>query len=184
MAIDNKFEHVEPDDPRRCQACHAKGQCAYKAMDGSSYCPMHGGAKGAHALVAKSQRAYQLAKWQGQVDSFADEDGVKSLRGEIGITRLLLQQVVGRCKDSGEMIMMSGKIGDLVSKIEKLVVSCHRLETNMGQLLDKTKVMDLAAQMIAIIGQHIQDETVLSMIADDIVAMIASAESTTKEDKL
>jgi hypothetical protein len=180
---ERKVENVEPDSPERCQAVHVKGQCVYKRCDGSQYCPMHGGNKGQAILVAKAQRQYQLAKWQGEVDAFADEDAVKSLRGEIGITRLLLQSTVSRCKDAGELIMYSGKINELTTKLEKLVVSCHRLESSMGNLLDKTKVLDLASQMVAIISRHIDDADIIQAVSDEIVQMVLESEGSTKEIK-
>lgn len=180
--VERKVEIVEPDAPDRCQATHVKGQCRYKAMDGSKYCPMHGGNKAQASIANQVQRQYQLAKWQDSTDAFADEDQVKSLRGEIGITRLLLQETVGRCKNSGELLMYSGKIGDLISKIEKLVVSCHRLETNLGMTLDKSKVLDLAAQFVEIIGKHISDDATINAISTEIVAMILAAQGTTKDE--
>lgn len=171
-AVERKVEVVEPDAPDRCQSGHVNGQCRYKMMEGSKFCPMHGGNSANQEHKAKVLRQYQLAKWQDQTDAFADEDAVKSLRGEIGITRLLLQETVSRCKNSGELMLYSGKIGDLIGKIEKLVVSCHRLESSLGNVLDKGKILEIAATMVEIVSKHVTDSTAIDAISNEIVQVI------------
>ncbi len=174
--IEAKVEAVEPDSPLRCQAVHGKGQCRYKRCDNSTYCQMHGGNKAQASHNKAIIRQYQLAKWQSTVDAFADEDQVKSLRGEIGITRLLMQETIVKCKDSGELLLYSAKIGELVSKIERLVVSCHRLESNLGLLLDKGKVMALATMLVEIIGKHVKDDEAIAAISNEIVTAIVNTQ--------
>ena len=181
--VERKVEYVEPDDPERCQTVHGKGQCRYKVVPGSSYCPLHGGNKAGEAARAKTKRQYQLAQWQNTVDGFADDDEVKSLRGEIGITRMMLQETIARCKNSGELMMYTGRIGDLISKTERLVTSCHRLESNLGLVLDKSKILDLATQIVEIVGEEIEDEAVLERISMKIVERIAVTQGSTKEVK-
>lgn len=179
--VERKVEMVEPDAPDRCQAVHGKGQCRYKQCNGSLYCPMHGGNKAVAAQAEKVKRQYQFAKWQEQADSFADEDGIKSLRGEIGITRMLLQETVSRCKNGGELLLYSGKIGDLIGKIEKLVVSCDRLESRMGNVLDKGKILEIAATLVEIVGRHVTDADAIEAISTEIVDVILKTSG--KEDK-
>lgn len=166
----------EPDDPNRCQGIHRNGQCRYKAIPTRKYCAMHGGARGRKATLQVMKRQYQLAKWQDTVDAFADDDEVKSLRGEIGIARMVLQETITRCKDSGELLMESARIGELVSKIERLVTTCHRIESNLGMLLDKTKIMALAMQIVEIIGEHVKDDDQIASISAKIVDTILSTQ--------
>lgn len=170
--IERKFEIVEVDSPDRCGASIGKGQCRYKSTEHSQYCAMHGGHIAERQHSEKVKRQYQLGKWQATVDGFADDDEVKSLRGEIGITRMLMQEIVLKCKDSNQLVMYAGKISDLVQKLERLVVSCNRLETSMGQSLDKSKVLELGAQFVEIISRYVQDEDTLSSIGDDIITLI------------
>jgi hypothetical protein len=172
MAIERKFELVEPDAPDRCQAVHNKGQCRYKACENSTYCPMHGGNKAQAAKAELVKRQYQLAKWQASVDSFADEDQVKSLRGEVGIARLILQEIVAKCQTSNDLLLFSGKITDMLMRVEKLVVSCHRLENNLGLVLDKSAALNLATMIIEIIGKHVTDDDIIGKIAEDLAKAI------------
>lgn len=176
MLTEAKVETVEPDAPDRCQAVHGRGQCRYRRSPDSEYCAMHGGNRAQAAAQKAVLRQYQLAKWQSTVDNFADEDQVKSLRGEIGIARMLLEAVMNRCKDSGELVLYSGKIGEQIKTIERLVISCHRLESNLGLLLDKPKVLTLAGQIVEIIGRHVKDDDTIAAISSDIVGAIVATQ--------
>lgn len=182
MPIEQKFKRVEADDPSRCQANHAKGQCSYQAIDGSKYCPMHGGNKAVEARKAQIVRQYNLAQWQARTEHFSDHDNVKSLRDEIGITRMLLENMITRCQDANDLLLFSSKISDLVGKIEKLVVSCNRLEGSMGMLLDKAAALNLAGQMVEIISRHVSDEQAIDSIAGEIAFAIANIQGAEAKD--
>lgn len=176
--MDNKFVRcAEPDDPDRCQGVCKSGQCPYKKEPGLEYCPMHM-ASGKTGLEKKAMRNYRLGKHQLRVEEFADNDQVKSLREEVGITRMLLEEIVNRCADANDLLMYSNKISQLVGQIEKLVVSCDRLERSTGMLLDKTRVTHLADVIINIIGMHITDPEALPQISHQILAEIIGVEST------
>lgn len=163
---------VTADDPRRCQANTANGQCLIQAVKDSSYCVMHGGSGQDKSNKEKMLKQYRLAQWQQRVDEFSDSSSVKGLREEIGISRMLLETVILQCKDATDLLLYSSKITDLVSKIEKLVVSCNRLESSMGMMLDKTAALHLASQIVSIISEHVTDGSVIDVIANDITLAI------------
>jgi hypothetical protein len=181
MPIENKFERCEPDDPNRCQASSGKeGQCPYKAMkkpDGTYYkhCPRHNASR-AKEYENQRMRNYRLGKFQARMEELADNDSVKSLREEVGITRMLLEEIVNQCQSGTDLIMYSNKIADLVSRIEKLVSSCHRLEERTGMLLDKTALTKLADAIISIVTSHVEGEQA-KLIALQIMEQIAGAEN-------
>lgn len=182
--IENKFTRIERDDqPNRCQAVHGHGQCQYVSLEGSNYCAMHGGNKAQEAAKKKVQRGYNLAQWQNRVDDFSDGDNVKNLRAEIGILKMLLENVVNMCKTSQDLLLYSSKIGEMASKIEKLVVSCSRLESSMGMMLDKSAALHLAAMMVEIISKYVTDEDAVDMIANDIALAVVSLNGKDVKDK-
>jgi hypothetical protein len=170
--IESKFERVEESDPRRCQSSYTNGQCPYKAAEGSSYCPMHGGNRAQEVAQKKIIRGYHLAQWQTRANEFTDHDGVKSLREEIGIARVVLENVITSCKSQGELLLYSGKISDMLMKIEKLVTSCNKLESNLGMLLDKSSALSLATQIVAIISEEVKDENAIDAISNKIARAI------------
>lgn len=167
--MEQKLHRVAPDAKNRCQAVVKMGQCPYQAVENGNMCPMHckGGTE-----EAKNLRNYRLSQWGARVAEFADNSQVKSLREEIGLLRLILEETLGLCKTSGELLIYSGKIADLTMKIEKLVSSCHRLEMSTGALLDKAALLQTAATLIEIIGRHVKDEILLNAISNEFLTTI------------
>jgi len=177
----DEFRRVTDEaDPRRCQGMTAFGQCMLYAIPNGKYCKMHGGQEG-NQLAQKSIRNYRLTKFQARVNDFADNDQVKSLREEIGILRMVLEETLLRCEDEDpqksrlNLLIESSKITDMVSRIDKLVSSCHRLELSTGGLLDKAAAIQLGAQIVSIISAHIDDEGVIDSISTDILNAIQGA---------
>ena len=172
--IESKFVRVDhEDDPERCQGQTTQGQrCPYKAMPGVTHCPMHGGPKQQESKKKETLRNYRLQLWNQRVAEFGDSEGVKSLRDEIGITRLLLENVVNRCQDSTELILYAPRIGDLVMKIEKLVTSCHKLEASTGLLLDKSAALVIAGKIVEVVSRFVTDPDAVDKIATEICETI------------
>lgn len=164
-----------PSDPDRCQGASPQGQCRYKALPGKKFCQIHISSTARHE-EKQNIRNYRLAKYQARIEEFADNQQVKSLREEIGILRMLLEEVILKCTDSSSLVMASNKIADLVLRIEKLVKSCHYLEKSTGFLLDKSAMTQLAVKMIGIIGDHIDDEAKLGLIAEALIREVKNAQ--------
>ena len=173
MSIDKKLVHCEPDDPHRCQASQRNGQCPFRAMEGFKYCARHGGRL--PGMKEKQEvKQYRLQVWQQRLDEFTESDKVKSLRDEIGILRIIMENILNQCHDSGDLLRYSSKISELAAKIEKLVVSCNRLERSMGMMLDKTAALNLASQIVEIIGAHVNDPEVIDAISGEIITALAA----------
>jgi hypothetical protein len=170
----NQYEVVEEDSPDRCQGVSARGQCLFRAVEGTAYCPMHGGTAARAFQVRQDQRKYKLAKWQDRVNEFADDDQLKSLNDEIGILRMTLEQVLLACHEATDMLLYAPKIADLVAKIEKLVVTCHKLEASTGVLLTRNAAFKLASQIVDIVARHVTDADSVAQIADEIGSAIAN----------
>lgn len=162
---------VEADDPRRCHGKTAQGQCQIRALDGSVYCAVHNGPI-ERVQAKEAARNYRLQQFRERVSEFADNDQVKSLREEIGILRLMMETIINRCEDANQLIIYSNKIADMTTRIEKLVVSCHRLEERTGMLLDKSAIIQLAGVIVEIIGRHDIPEDILQAISEEILQEI------------
>ncbi len=180
MPIESKFERVEPDNPFRCQGNYTHGQCPYKAVPDSQYCPMHCGGSQANAKAEASKRIYRLSKWQNRVGEIADHEQVKGLREEIGILRILMEEIMTLCHDSTTLLMYSNRISDLATRIEKLVSSCHRLEQASGLLLDKSAALNIGAQIVEIVSKYVSNEEALDSIGQGIVDAILKTQSKVK----
>jgi len=167
-----------PADPYRCQAITQQGQCTNKGtrLEENTYgafCRVHGGNKTQEAFQATKARNYRLTKFQAALERQSDSSAIKSLREEIGILRMLMEEKLNRCTDMAGLLLESQQISDLVLKIEKLVVSCHRLEGSMGQTLDKQAILQFASEIITIIGTKLEgQEQIIEEIANEIVVVV------------
>ena len=167
-----KWERVGEDDPNRCQGVTSKGQCHLKAVENSKFCPAHGGNRAFQAAKAQELRNYHLSKYKARVGELGNSEGLSSLRDEIAILRMLIEERLNQCQDTHDLMMMSGPLADLIMKVEKVVTSCNRLESKLGNLLDRSKVLQLAQVIVQIIGSHIHDENLLDVISNDILTAL------------
>ena len=155
--MENRFVRVAEDDPTRCQGVFKGGQCPYGAMHPSKYCTMHGGNVDPNKIKAKAVHDFRLTQWQERVDTFAGSQRVKSLRGEIGIARLTLEQVLGQIKTDVQFPLFVDKISSIVTQIEKLVNSCQKIEERNKELLGKNDVIVIADTVIEVMARYIKD---------------------------
>jgi hypothetical protein len=180
--MDNKFERVAPDSPDRCQGVTKIGQCPFKAKENSTFCPMHGGNKATDVAVANNIRQYRIAKFQARMDDFYTSPTLKTLREEIALLRMLIEERINTCNTSVELVMASPVIADLISRVERVVTSCNKLENNLGQLLDKTTAISLADGIVNIVTGYISDPLEREKIAFDVARLIMHVGSKDDED--
>lgn len=162
------YRITSPDDPERCQSVMAHGQCLNKAEPGYTYCKLHASNVQKQNEQAQRLSNYRLAMWQSRLDEKANNPEVKNLRDEIGILRMIAEEKLRQCQSTTDLILQSGPISDIVTKIEKLVVSCHRLESSMGNLLDKTALVQFASEVIKVISDIVTDQAQVLLIASGI----------------
>jgi hypothetical protein len=157
------IQRAPEDDPNRCQGTAKGGQCqnyALRDKEGnfiSKYCIVHGGFAARNAAEKQRIRKYYSTKWAAKIARYAEDKGVKSLRDEIGILRMMLDERLEQINDELGLVKAMGPISELILKIEKLVTSCHRLEEKMGATLDKSAVMGLADQILNIIAVNLEN---------------------------
>jgi hypothetical protein len=162
------------NDPNRCQSNGLGGnQCKYKATEGSKFCPAHGGNKTIESVTAKNIELYRIAKYRTRLNELNKEDDkVKSLREEIGLLRILTEERFNLIKEPLDLLMHSSAIADLVTRIEKLVVSAQKIEEKLGGLLDKNQVIQLAQEIINIIDNNIDDKSKVEFIANQMLLAV------------
>ncbi len=125
----------------------------------------HGGSNVVRREQKEALRNYRLGKWKARVGEFADSGGIKSLREEIGILRVILEEMLNQCSDATELLLFSVRMANLVMQIEKLVISCDKMENKMGLLLSKDSVLQLASEFVEIINGEITDMETIERIS-------------------
>jgi len=177
--VEQKLFRCEADDPNRCQGVGQGGQCPFKAEEGSKFCLRHGGNKAEGSRNKAIVRNYRLTEWRARVFEFADNDQIKSLREEIGILRMTLEAVLNACRSNTDLLIQSNRINMLTDKVERLVVSCHKLEERTGALLDKQAILSLADQLVTIIGECVPPDKLTSVAEKIITTIVKFNEPTT-----
>jgi len=166
----------DPADPKRCQAVNANGQCNNRAAEGSTFCLAHGGNKAQESAQKAALRNYRKSKWLGRIHEHADGPAIKSLREEIGILRIILEEHLDKCNTEMDLILHSQAISDLVMKIEHIVVSCHKLEDKLKLVVDRSALLQFASMVIDIVASELaaldDSEALLTKISDGILAAI------------
>lgn len=158
-----------PDDPNRCQAVNSVGQCNNLEAPHSKFCMAHGGNRAAGVKEKQEIRNYRLTKWKARIHKHADSAVIKSLREEIGILRIIMEERLALCKTEMDFILYSGPIQDTVMKIEHLVTSCHKLEDKLKIVVDRAQLFQFANMIINIVADEIQNEETLEVIGDKIL---------------
>lgn len=172
-----KWNPTKHSPAERCEGTIATGQCPNCKILGTNYCPSHGANKTLQSKNRQAVRNYRLQRWKQRVGEMADSEGIKSLREEVGILRVILEEMLNKCEDSTDLLLFSQRMSDMVMKIEKLVTSCDRLENRMGLLLSKDSVLQLAATYVQIINLHIEDPDKIEAISNDILQATEHFES-------
>lgn len=165
------LQHCDFDDENCCIVCKQKNSNGvyYRSVEGTTYCPRHGGDGVAEKNKRDKADLYRTQVWKARIRHFTDTDGVKSLRTEVAILRVLLDEMLDQCQDRNALLMFSSKIANLAQEIGKLIVSCDRLEKNMGQMMDKPTAIRYAAKIIEILERHVTDPEALDNISIEIL---------------
>ncbi len=165
------YEHemipAKKEDPNCC----SDDYCSWKAVPGTTKCKMHGGISILEKTNALNVRNYRLGQWNARVNEFAKSPAIKSLRDEVGIARMTLEAILTKCRDVNQIFLNSNKIADMLTRIDKLVTSCNRLEDKLGYTIDKASVISISTQIIEVISIHVTSD-VLETITQEISQII------------
>jgi hypothetical protein len=146
---------TNPEDPRRCKRTDRFGQCWNVAEPGSDYCRKH---TGTNKEDEQQIRLYRLtdARLRSRLSQLSDHEEVKSLREEIALTRILIEELLNSAKSQVELLAQCHTYNGLVTTLERLIKTSHQIEQNLGLLLSKPTVMLLGQQIIHILIEELK----------------------------
>ena len=171
--IENPLGRTRVDDPERCQATiRLKGQCIFRSVEGSRYCPCHGGNNAIEAAKKQSLFRYRLAKYQVRLDEFTDSNSIKSLRDEIALLRFLVQKRLDFCKDGSELLMHSTILGRLIMTIQSLSETCLKVEKSLDALIDQEDAVGIAHELVLSIKAYCVHSPTVDAISAEFVELL------------
>ena len=161
---------VEAGDPEQCQAMNYQQgiQCRFKSEPASKFCIMHGGHGSAESIRVADFNQYRFRKYQARHKEFTDSAKLRSVDEEIGVLRMVLEEIVNMCESSMDLMLYSQKISDLVRDITKCVIVSDKLATKAGMLIGRQEAMVIGNRVVDILATHITDEALLLKLADEI----------------
>lgn len=170
--------YAAPNDLDRCQATTQKGQCAHQAIEGFELCAYH--LRDRDIENKMSLRAYQLTNTEiaESAGRHNQVEELKSLREEIALCRSLVEQRLNMIKSNADLLSAVGQVNSLFLTLEKLISSCHRLETSLGNLLSKASLLELAKSIVEIVMDELEGidnyEAIVDNISERMLTQIAS----------
>lgn len=168
MSQEYPLVQCEPDDPNRCQASAGhKGQCGYLAIPGLKMCRIHATAS-IPAMERKAIYQVKVQQWRTRLEELGKHDGLRTLTEEIGVMRLMLEQRLNTCATTEDLLREGHALMGITQTIERLVVSSHKLEKSLGNLLDKTTAIQFSMEVVAIITRHLT-RTISDISALDVI---------------
>ena len=171
-------------DPRRCKGSTREGQCLGVAEDGSDYCLQHGGV---NRGLARRVRKYLLAtaEDQGLLGKYADDDELKSLREEIALVRVMVQNTLSAAQSEVEKVNAYSKVNSFLLTLERLMKTCHSLDQSLGQLLGKPALLRLGQQLCNVVVDRLEGvpnyEALVEVLIQDIITTIQNVSNAEPE---
>lgn len=160
----------------RCEHTSKSGQCNHLAVEGSKFCAEH-----SRDPQAGPKRQYMLNKaiYQQRYSNFAESDDIRTLKDEIAILRMVMQERLNMIGSDSEMLASCGQIASLAVTIERLVKSCHTLESNLGSLIAKPTLLGIANSIVQILLQELAEvpgyEILVDKISERILQVVTEA---------
>jgi hypothetical protein len=119
------------------------------------------------------------SKYRQRYGDFADSSEIRSLRDEIAILRMVMEERLNMVQNDSEMLASCGQIASLAVTIERLVKSCNQLETRLGTLLSKPALLGIANNLVQILITELQGcpdyEALVDKISERIINVIMEA---------
>lgn len=168
---------VGADDPYRCQGTSKYGQCLNRIVQDAAgnylgqKCMMHGGSFALRKSKQEAQFQYRLGQYQNRFKDFATNPGIVSLREEIAVLRVMLEERMCKMTDDFSFVTHAGPVADLTSRIERLVRTCATLEEKSGVTLTKQQVEEIGDKIFDIMVTRVGD---LDLDEDRLSSLLSS----------
>ena len=159
------------DQEKQCQSLANGNPCYYEKVEGSDYCAMHGGQTAVREKQKQEMYDLRKSKWLKQIaddklNEFSRGKNKFSLAEELGILRIVLQEILGTCTDSTQLMRHNQKISSTIAQTERIILSSLKLDQKLGQLVSKDEMITIAQALVGCIQIEIQDANKIKSIVE------------------
>jgi hypothetical protein len=117
-----------------------------------------------------------------------DLEPVKELRDLISLQHMMIERRYNAVTNDGELLASCGPLNQMLLTMERLINSCHRIQTNLGELLARHAVLALAKEMVRIVIDELDGiddyEVIVDRITQRLVDTIRNASNVVDKDAL
>lgn len=109
-------------------------------------------------LVEAGRQQYLLTnpRFQKRLVELSADDEIKSLRDEVAIARMLVEERLNKIVGDQDLYASCGAINTLLLTIEKLVSRSHILEQNLGQLYNRSTIVQMMQAFVAVVDEEVR----------------------------
>jgi hypothetical protein len=155
-------------------------------MEDTKFCALH--TRGDAEASIRTQYNLSKYRYRNRYDNFYENEALRSLRDEVALARTVLEERMNMINNSAEFIAACPQLNTLFLTVERLVNTCHRLETSLGSLLSKPtllrivqKIVDILTEEMASVPNH---EAIIDKLSDRIIEVVLTAAPRDEEKKL
>jgi hypothetical protein len=173
---------TNPADPNRCQGSAPDGQCQNLAVPGYDFCQVHGGK--VEKAKAQDLRLYRLdkVKYRDRLEELNNYAEIKSLRNEISLTRMLIEERLNAIKNEADLLSAYSTVNTLLLTTERLIKTAHQVEQSLGTLLSKATVVNISQNIVQILSEELahidHHEDIVDKTCERMLQIIAEASNT------
>jgi hypothetical protein len=148
---------TDPADPERCQGAAPDGQCWNRAEHGTHKCRAHGGKSTAEQeelgiyRLKNARYRERLAQMRG-----SRHEDVKSLRDEIRLTRILIEERYNAINSDTDLIVSCPAISNLLLTLERLMKTSQTLEESLNVLVSRSSIIVLGKEIVTILIEELR----------------------------
>lgn len=151
-------EKCSPDDPRRCQGVTPNGQCQYIATEGAKFCRYHSRGASERKLEQHRIERYLIDNEELRKSYLrqAGDTHYLDLKDEISLTHAMIERRLNTIKTDADMVMAVGPFTQLIQRLESMKISLMKLQQQLGLVLGKDELRQLAAVMAQILDEELE----------------------------
>lgn len=140
-----------------CEKLIQGNPCGKLCSPSEKYCNSH--------RKRKTDPNYSISLFNEEVYQKKDSHQFSSLKMEVAMLRTLVERTWNQCDSEAELIANSVVFAQLFDKIEKLILSSHKMDVVNETVLSEAGVERLLQSLLDVVLQEVEDPDTLDRIS-------------------
>ena len=118
----------------------------------------------------KKNRITQCPRFRELASKQPETNAAFGLRDELALLRGTLNERLENCTNSNDLMMFTPVMLDIIDRINKVVMNCHKLEYSLGEMMDKSRLAQFSDMIINLLVEAKLSQDQVSFISDRLEA--------------